>query len=329
MQSPDRASSPSHSRLPAAGGPARAVCRDEPPSRPRIPSTSLFAVVSSRRPLLPPLPLSTPLHLRVLRHLARLGQGLLVHQATTYASSVAYSAFLSLFPLLLLLGYIGGRFAQAKGVETVLEPVIGKLPSDVQALLVHEVERLGSTGSLAPAATAGFLWVVSSGFHALFDVLEIMQGVVARPYWKKRAFALAVTVGVIVGLIIAGSVVVVFVKVAPGLLIPWLLVLVASSLATFYRIAVPVTRVRKRRLWPGAAFATLVLTVATSLFGLYVSKLGKFALYYGSVATVAVLLFWLWLSSLAILAGAELNVQLEDAEADRERHRLRRHADET
>jgi membrane protein len=46
-------------------------------------------------------------------------------------------------------------------------------------------------------------------------------------------------------------------------------------------------------------------------FGLYVRTLASYTVYYGSLAAIAVLLIWLWLLSVAILVGAELNSQLE------------------
>jgi len=54
-----------------------------------------------------------------------------------------------------------------------------------------------------------------------------------------------------------------------------------------------------------------VWLVISSVFGLYVKSLAEYAVFYGSLAAVAVLLVWLWLTSLAILVGAELNAQLE------------------
>jgi membrane protein len=51
--------------------------------------------------------------------------------------------------------------------------------------------------------------------------------------------------------------------------------------------------------------------VVSWAFGLYVSTLADYAAFYGSLAAVAVLLVWLWLTSFAILVGAELNSQLE------------------
>ncbi len=87
--------------------------------------------------------------------------------------------------------------------------------------------------------------------------------------------------------------------------------LTAAALALFYRFAVSHPREIKRRVWPGAWLAVAVWLVVSWGFGAYVSSLAGYAVFYGSLATVAVLLVWFWLTSLAILVGAELNAQLE------------------
>jgi membrane protein len=84
-----------------------------------------------------------------------------------------------------------------------------------------------------------------------------------------------------------------------------------AVLAAFYRFSVSHSRRVKRRVLPGAALAVVVWMVISWAFGLYVSTLAEYAVFYGSLAAVAVLLVWLWLTSLAILVGAELNSQLE------------------
>jgi membrane protein len=82
-------------------------------------------------------------------------------------------------------------------------------------------------------------------------------------------------------------------------------------LAAFYRLSVRHSRRVERRVLPGAVLAVMVWMVISWAFGVYVSSLAEYALFYGSLAAVAVLLVWLWLTSLAILVGAELNAQLE------------------
>ena len=66
-----------------------------------------------------------------------------------------------------------------------------------------------------------------------------------------------------------------------------------------------------RRAWPGAIVALTAWLVVSWGFGVYVTSLGRYALFYGSLATVAVLLVWFYLTSWALLIGAELNAQLE------------------
>jgi len=67
----------------------------------------------------------------------------------------------------------------------------------------------------------------------------------------------------------------------------------------------------RRRSWPGAFVGVLAWLLVSWAFGAYVNSLASYATYYGGLAAVAVLQVWLFLSSLALLLGAELNAQLE------------------
>lgn len=84
-----------------------------------------------------------------------------------------------------------------------------------------------------------------------------------------------------------------------------------GGLAAFYWFAVAYKHRVRRRVLPGALVAVGLIIVISWGFGLYVSTLASYTIYYGSLAAIAVLIVWLWLMSLAILIGAELNSQLE------------------
>jgi membrane protein len=83
------------------------------------------------------------------------------------------------------------------------------------------------------------------------------------------------------------------------------------GLAGLYRFAVQHPPHVTRRSWPGAALAVVSWLLVSWVFGSYATSLGRYASYYGSLAAVAIVLVWLWLTSLALLLGAELNAQLE------------------
>ena len=61
-----------------------------------------------------------------------------------------------------------------------------------------------------------------------------------------------------------------------------------------------------------AAALTVVLWLLVSgSFSLYVSTLARYSRFYGGLATVVVLLIWLWLMAFALLAGGGLNALIE------------------
>jgi uncharacterized BrkB/YihY/UPF0761 family membrane protein len=80
-------------------------------------------------------------------------------------------------------------------------------------------------------------------------------------------------------------------------------------LGAFYRLAVH--RGAPRRVWPGVIATVLFAVLFSAGFAYYVQNLAKFAVFYGSLAAVAVVLGWLYLVSASFLCGAELNVILD------------------
>lgn len=286
------------------------------------------------------------------------------HHALDAASAMAFHFFLSLIPLLVVLGYVLGLVVRQKGVEAFMDPLFDVAPQMATDLVRHELERLaGATSSpIAPVGIGGFLWIASSGTHGLMNVFELVFGAKRRPWWKKRLIAtswvlgsIAIVSGTAWGVIAIGKELdtwelapsasvasssppvasaprskppranarPVAQKVRKGVarivstptqrwgLIGVLLTLGVSGMAGFYRFSVEHPKGVRRRAWPGAFVAMTAFLVVTWGFGAYVSQLGSYALFYGGLAAVAVLLFWFYLSSLALLLGAEVNAQLE------------------
>jgi len=98
------------------------------------------------------------------------------------------------------------------------------------------------------------------------------------------------------------------------LLLGLVLFIATALLSGFFRIAVIRPGVR-RRVWPGAMLTIGASGGASLGFAYYASHLARFALFYGTLSAVAITLGWLWLMCLTMLLGAELNLQLEDLDA--------------
>jgi uncharacterized BrkB/YihY/UPF0761 family membrane protein len=135
-------------------------------------------------PLISPLlPKGAPLPLRLVRIVLRLAQGMHYHRALDAASAMAFHFFLSLLPLLVVLGYVLGALVRRRGAEAFIAPLLDTAPDMATSLVRQELERLaGSAGApIAPAFVIGFFWIASSGTHGLMNVFETALSARRRP----------------------------------------------------------------------------------------------------------------------------------------------------
>lgn len=105
---------------------------------------------------------------------------------------------------------------------------------------------------------------------------------------------------------------------------PITLGIVSTAFAFIYRFG-PSRRPKKTPIIPGAVIAAIIWAVISSLFRLYVFHFGNYNWTYGTIGTFIILLWWLYLSSLAMLIGAQLNVTV-GAAMKRDQRRRREHA---
>ena len=74
-----------------------------------------------------------------------------------------------------------------------------------------------------------------------------------------------------------------------------------------------VERPRRRLVTPGAVTAVVAWLAASGLFALYVGEFGSYNKTWGTLSAVVVMLTWLWLGAVALLLGAEIDVEVERA----------------
>ena len=168
------------------------------------------------------------------------------------------------------------------------------------------------------------LWAASGGMGNLMTAISTAYDEEEkRSFIKKRALALVLTVGAIVFLIVMMSLVAVFPVIADLIdngvvrillqVVRWVLiaVLVSVALAVLYRVAPDRDSPKMRWVSVGAAAATVLWLVASLGFSIYVANFGNYAKTYGAIAGIVVMLLWLWITSYAILLGAEINAESE------------------
>ena len=247
---------------------------------------------------------------------------LMNHDALTKASAMAFDAFMSLIPLLALAGWTLQVLHESG--EILLAPLFATAPTQAQAIATGELFRLseGGRAALPPISLVAFLYVTSSGVSTAMSELELLFRMPARSWWHRRLVAAGLVIASLV--IVTGGVAASYALVrvagpvgaaAVSLLAPT--VALVAVVSVFFRVAVRLPRAAVS--WPGAVLTVVLWGVSSSLFSTYVRTLSRYTTLYGGLAAVAILLFWLWLLSLALLVGgavnAELAGQLEGASA--------------
>ena len=252
------------------------------------------------------------------------------------AQALAYSTFMAV-PAVLLVAL--GVFTLAAGPQTItslMNHFGAVMPEQATQLLGDSLTRLSRHRSAGVTLTlVGFvvaIWSTTGAMTSYMAGLNIAYGrEETRSFLRKRLLALvmAACMGaaflLVAVLLIFGPVIQHYLGEAlgiPGALgyvwwaaqWPILLVGLLAAFATLLYLGPNVDHRRWSFLTVGTAATVGVWLAISGLFAFYTSHFGSYNKTWGSLAAVIVMLTWLWLSSLALLFGAELN-----AEADRRR----------
>jgi YihY family inner membrane protein len=237
------------------------------------------------------------------------------------AAAIAYYAFLSVVPLLIVgvtvATVVAGQSLATDLIEssdTFLTPEAGAL---VQEALVEAPGRGGVTA-------VGLLVLLWSGLRVFRGIDAAFSRVYGRSELKPLAFqlrdALLVLLGI--GLALAGTV-------ALGMAFSLLDIPLAGFGGTLALIVVltvvffpmyyvfPSRPVTVREAVPGAAFAGIGWAALGAGFGIYASNAGSLQLY-GVLAGVLLLLVWFYFGGLILLVGAAVNVVFGNTVEDRQ-----------
>jgi membrane protein len=241
----------------------------------------------------------------------------------TVAGALTFFALLALFPFLMFLVALFGWLLDARETEALVQSVSEVLPAAVAEILGARIRALATTKSAGLVTGSGLgAWVsASGGMLSLASALNTAYGVrETRSYLRRRLVALGMTLFTAAVTLVAGLAAVALPSLA-GLLAPrwggllvWVRLPVAGGLMALLwaalDYALPDTRRRFRPFSPGAVAGVLVWVAASWGFSLYVTHFGRYEVTYGALGGFVVLLMWMWLSSQALLLGAEIDAAL-------------------
>ncbi len=260
--------------------------------------------------------------------LANTGVAFTAHRQWTNAAALAFFFLLSLLPLLIFLAALVTYLPVPDLFPRVLEIMGHVVPGEAMKLVRSALsEVLTGHKRLVWFGILASVWAASAGFNALIGSLNtaylVKEG---RPFWKRQVVSLALTpmVGVMAGAALVAAVLGGrfgwWLATALGLdplfavlwpYIRWAAVLVFTivSVEVIYFLA-PNTRQRFAAQGPGAVLAVAIWLAGSYGLQLYLYSFAQANWIYGTLRAVIALMLWLYVSSWAILFGAELNAQM-------------------
>lgn len=252
---------------------------------------------------------------------------------TNIAAALAYFAFLAIPSVLLLAAGLFGLLAGPDEVRTVVDKLSGVMPKEATTLihdsLLRMTQKQGTSITLIAVGGALAVWSLSGAMQNLMWALNIAYGRrETRGFVKRRLTAFAMILFALLafalsfGLLVLGPKLSTWVGKAIGEKTPvhyawWIAqwpLLVGGLLLAFSAILYIGPNVRFSSwqfLTLGAVIAVIVWLLASGAFAFFVSRFDTYNKAWGSLSAVVIMLTWLWLSSLALLFGAELNAEAE------------------
>ncbi len=246
------------------------------------------------------------------------------------SAGCAFWATLALFPAITMLIFLYGLIFDPATVEPQLQVLARFVPPAAFELISDRVHHLvtqqrGSLGIGLLVSTSVALWSSATSTKSMLSALNMAyEEQEQRSFLRFQVVALAITLCGIAGGALAIATLV-FMPAVIGFVglsghakillrmgsLVVLLVFVLAGLSLLYRFGPSRRQARWYWITPGSLLATVLWLVASTLFTLYVTDLANYDATYGPLGAVVAIMMWFWMSTYAVLLGAELNSELE------------------
>ncbi|MDB5538982.1 MAG: hypothetical protein JWQ89_709 [Devosia sp.] len=251
-------------------------------------------------------------------------------RVTLIAAGATYYLLLALFPTIVAFVSLYGLFTDPATVAEHVGMLAGIVPEGGLQIIDEQLVRLTQQG----ATTLGWglvlslalaLWSSSSGIKTMFEAMNIAYDErEKRSFLKLNLLALLFTIGGLVAAIVMIGVVILmpavlgaiglssgFEWLVQGLGYGLLVLMLFAGIAALYRLGPSRQQAKWRWLTPGAVLAVLVIVIASLLFSWYSANFANYEKTYGSLGALIGFLTWIWISITVVIAGAELNSEIE------------------
>jgi membrane protein len=246
------------------------------------------------------------------------------------AGGVAFFVLLAIFPAITALVSAYGLLFNTSTITGNLSLLNDVVPPNVLGIVSEQANRIAANSgrALSVGIIVGILvsmWSAMSGVKAMIDALNVIyEQQEGRSFIKLNLEALIFTLGGFAAFLLAIAAVIVLPLVLSPIGLgsetetltrvlrwPALLVVLLTGLAVLYRYGPYRRAARWQWVSVGSVFAAVTWIAASYLFSWYLASFANYNATYGSLGAVVGLMVWLWISTIVVLLGAELNAEIE------------------
>ena len=249
-------------------------------------------------------------------------------EVTAIGAQLTYFLILSIFPFLIFFLNLLSYTSIAK--EEILDNLLIVLPLETQILFKNIVIEIvgASSETLLSLGIILTIWTGSLGITAIIRAINKSYNVKKkRPYWRLKGIAILFTIALAILLIIVLAMLV-FGEIIGRRIFTWFgATHIFYHIWEFLRITIPLIsmviifallyklsptpeeglNIKLSQTLPGAIFTATGWVIASMIFSFYVNNFGNYSKTYGSLGGIIVLLIWLYMTSIMIVLGGEIN----------------------
>jgi membrane protein len=242
-----------------------------------------------------------------------------------HASAVAFSFFMALFPFALfilnLIPYIPIEGFQVDFLNFVRE---GVPPNTYNAIanIINDILNNSHSGLLS----SGFLlsiFLMANGINGILGGFESSRHVIdKRGFFSQYIIALGLSLLLSFLLLLTVAAIVVFEVFIQKTIIQdvlsdqipliilsryvFVIIMVLITISTLFRFGTKQSH-KPPFITIGSVFTTILVIISSYFFGIWVLKFSKYNELYGSIGTLLIMMFYIWINCMVLLLGFELN----------------------
>ena len=257
------------------------------------------------------------------------------------AAAISWSFFMALFPFALfilnLIPYIPIDGFQRDFLIFVSDAVppntYGAVEAIINDILHNSYESLLSWGIILS------ILLMTNGVNAIMSGFETSQHIIVkRKYVRQYLVALALSLLLSFILIVSVAAIVIFEVIIQKTILQdvvssaisdkisliqfgryiFVLIMIIFTIAVLFKFGVKQTK-KRAFISIGTIFTTVLIVILSYIFGIWVVKFSQYNELYGSIGTLLVIMFYLWINCMILLLGFELDAAIA---------RLKKHPEE-